>query len=152
MSLTILPGDPRDHAATALLQASHALMEELFEPEDNHFLSIDALCTPDIRFFVAQMNGDTIACAALALRDGYGELKSMFVAPSARGSGAADALMHRLETEAKSNALPILRLETGDILHAAHKLYERHGFTYCGPFGDYVENKSSVFMEKHLTP
>ena len=152
MSLDVLPGDPHDPAATALLQASHALMEELFDPEDNHFLSIDALCTPDIRFFIAQKDGETIACAALALRDGYGELKSMFVAPNARGSGAADALMRRLEAEANANALPALRLETGDVLHAAHKLYERHGFSYCGPFGEYQESKSSVFMEKHLTP
>ena len=151
MTLTVLPGNPRDPAATALLRASHAMMEELFDPEDNHFLSIDALCTPDIRFFIAQNDGETIACAALALRDGYGELKSMFVAPAARGSGAADALMTRLEDEAKANNLPTLRLETGDLLHAAHKLYERHGFTYCGPFGDYKASKASVFMEKQLT-
>ncbi|WP_172300216.1 GNAT family N-acetyltransferase [Pseudoruegeria sp. HB172150] len=150
MSLTVTPGDPRDPAATALLQASHTLMQELFPPEDNHYLSIDALCGPGIRFFTATRDGRTLGCAALALRDDYGEIKSMFVAPEARGTGAADALMQALEAEARANTLPLLRLETGDSLHAAHRLYARHGFTECGPFGDYAPGGSSLFMEKPL--
>jgi len=151
MTITVTPGDPRDPAATALLHASHALMQSLFADEDNHYLSIDDLCTPDIRFFVAQRNGATIGCGALAIKPGYGELKSMFVDPAARGAGVADALIDRLETAARALELPLLRLETGDTLHAAHKLYARHGFATCGPFGDYQANASSLFMEKPLT-
>ncbi|MAQ84635.1 MAG: GNAT family N-acetyltransferase [Maritimibacter sp.] len=148
--IAVEPGDPRHPQAMALLQASHALMQELFEPEENHFLSVDQLCGPDVRFFTAR-NGETITgCAALALRDGYGEIKSMFVSPDARGTGTADALMRMLEDEARAAGLPWLRLETGDLLHAAHKLYARHGFETCGPFGAYQANSSSVFMEKPL--
>ena len=29
---------------------------------------------------------------------------------------------------------------------AAHGLYLRHGFDYCTPFGDYVEDPFSRFM------
>jgi hypothetical protein len=36
----IRQGDPREAGALALLQASHALMESLFPPEDNHYLSV----------------------------------------------------------------------------------------------------------------
>lgn len=148
--ITIEPGDPRAPASLALLQASHAMMTELFQPEENHFLSVDQLCGEDIRFFTAR-SGDTVTgCAALALRDGYGEIKSMFVAPEARGTGTADALMRMLEDEARAAGLPWLKLETGDLLHAAHKLYARHGFETCGPFGAYAANASSVFMEKRL--
>ena len=43
-----------------------------------------------------------------------------------------------------------LRLETGNTLAPAHRLYERHGFQFCGPFGDYVANDTSLFMEKKL--
>ena len=50
--IKVLPGDPRDPQATALLRQSHALMQTLFEPEENHFLDIDELCVPAIRFFV----------------------------------------------------------------------------------------------------
>jgi len=150
MTLIVEPGDPRDPQATALLQASHALMESLFPPEDNHFLSIDALCTPDIHFFIAREADTTFGCAALANKGEYGELKSMFVAETARGKGAADALMRQLEDHARTLKLPTLKLETGNLLHAAHKMYERHGFSLCQPFGDYIANETSIFMEKHL--
>ncbi|WP_457645323.1 GNAT family N-acetyltransferase [Profundibacter sp.] len=148
--LIVEQGDPRAPQATALLQASHALMERLFPPEDNHYLSIDALCTPDIRFFIAREGDTVLGCAALANKGDYGELKSMFVSEDARGKGVADALMRQLEDYARELDLPVMRLETGDLLHAAHRLYERHGFVNCGPFGDYVANKTSVFMEKRL--
>ena len=149
--ISVIPGDPRDPAATALLRASHALMQSLFPAEDNHYLSVDALCAPDILFFTARRDGITVGCGALALREHYGELKSMFVAPAARGTGVADALMRALEDAARGLALPRLRLETGSLLHSAHKLYARHGFTDCGPFGHYVESPSSRFMQKPLT-
>ena len=151
MTVTVTLGDPRHLEATALLQASHALMQSLFPAEDNHYLSIDALCTPKIPFFTAIKDDKIIGCAALALKDGYGEMKSMFVDPVARGSGTADALMLRLEEEARAQELPKIMLETGNTLHAAHKLYARHGFALCGVFGDYHESPSSLFMEKRLT-
>ncbi len=150
MTLIIELGDPRDPQATALLQASHALMESLFPPEDNHFLSIDALCTPDIHFFIAREAETVLGCAALANKEEYGELKSMFVDEAARGKGAADALMRQLEDHARSLKLPMLKLETGNLLHAAHKMYQRHGFSLCQPFDDYTVNETSLFMEKHL--
>ena len=148
--LIVEQGDPRAPQATALLQASHALMERLFPPEDNHYLSIDALCTPDIRFFIAREGDAVLGCAALADKGDYGEMKSMFVSEDARGKGVADALIHQLEDYARELDLPVMRLETGDLLHAAHRLYERHGFVKCGPFEDYQANKTSVFMEKRL--
>ena len=148
--LIVEQGDPRAPQATALLQASHALMERLFPPEDNHYLSIDALCTPDIRFFIAREGETVLGCAALANKGDYGEVKSMFVSGDARGKGVADALLRQLEDYARELDLPVMRLETGDLLHAAHRLYERHGFVKCGPFGNYQANKTSVFMEKRL--
>jgi putative acetyltransferase len=150
MTVSITLGDPRHAEATALLQASHALMQSLYPAEDNHYLSIEKLCVPSIRFFTALRDDKIIGCAALALKDGYGEVKSMFVDPEARGSGTADALMQQLEAEARAQALPVIRLETGNTLHAAHRLYARHGFEMCGPFGDYLDSPSSLFMEKRL--
>ena len=46
--------DPHDPQATALLQASHALMQSLFPPEDNAYLSIEELCGADVHFFAAR--------------------------------------------------------------------------------------------------
>jgi putative acetyltransferase len=32
----------------------------------------------------------------------------------------------------------------------ARRLYLSHGFTYCGPFADYVLDPNSVFMTREL--
>lgn len=150
MTITIRSASPKEPQATALLQASHALMQSLFDPEDNHYLEIDELCIPSIHFFVAEETDDLIGCGALAIKDGYGEVKSMFVDPKGRGKGVAALILQQLTAAAKDAGVPMMKLETGDSLHAAHRLYERDGFQLCGPFGDYVENKSSVFYEKPI--
>ena len=150
MKVTTRIASPHEPGATALLAASHAYLQSLYPPEDNYFLPIDALAEPHIRFFVAEQNGQTIGCAALANKGTYGEVKSMFTAPAARGTGTGAALMQSLEAEARAQHLPMMKLETGNDLYPAHRLYERRGFTRCGPFGDYVKADHSVFMEKTL--
>ncbi len=148
-------GDPRAPDASALLAASHRLMEASFPAESNHFLSIEALCRPDILFLVADVDGIAAGCAALAIcseegSGGYGEVKSMFVSPARRGARIGAKLLNRLEAEARARGLPLLRLETGDTLIAAQKLYLQHGFRIRGPFGAYREDPRSLFMEKNL--
>lgn len=150
VGLTLLPGDARAPGARALLAQSHALMQALYPPESNHYLSVEALCAPEIRFFVAMRAGQMLGCGALAVRPGYGEVKSMFVDPGARGAGIGEALLTRIEAEARANMLPVLQLETGDTLDAAHRLYLRHGFSLFGPFGAYREDPHSVFFQKWL--
>ncbi|MCW8842389.1 MAG: GNAT family N-acetyltransferase [Rhodobacteraceae bacterium] len=149
--IKIVPGDPRDPQATTLLRQSHALMQSLFEPNENHFLDIDALCAPSIRFFVAREGQTTLGCAALADKGDYGEIKSMFVDPRTRGKGIANRLMRHLENEARSRGFATVKLETGDKLTQAHSLYKAHGYVECEPFGDYTANTSSIFMTKDLT-
>lgn len=148
--LIVTPGDPRDPQAARLLQASHDLMQSLFPPEDNHYLSIEALLAPHIRFFVARQDAQTLGTIAMAHMGSYGEVKSMFVDPAARKRGVAQALLDHVTQIAREEGLLLLRLETGNLLHAAHALYRRHGFTLCGPFGDYEANNTSLFMEKPL--
>jgi putative acetyltransferase len=75
----------------------------------------------------------------------------MFTAAEGRGRGVAAALLRALEDTAREEKLPELRLETGEALDAACRLYERHGFTRCGAFGGYEENGCSVFMQKPLS-
>ncbi|MEM7075174.1 MAG: GNAT family N-acetyltransferase [Pseudomonadota bacterium] len=149
--LTIEPADPRDTGPRTLLEASHALMRDTFPPEENYFLELDALCGPDIRFFSARDGDQTVGVGALALRAGYGEVKSMFTSEAARGKGVAAALLRQIEDAALKEKLSLLRLETGEALDAAVRLYEKSGFKRCGIFGDYVPNTSSVYMEKTLT-
>ncbi len=150
MSIEVVPGDPRDPRAAYLLKQSHALMESLFPPEDNFYLDIDALAVPEIAFFVALRDESLLGTAALADKGSYGEVKSMFVSPDARGLGIGALLLARLERHAREMGFHRMMLETGNALHAAHRLYERAGFTLRGPFGDYPDAASSLFMEKTL--
>ncbi|NOX72616.1 MAG: GNAT family N-acetyltransferase [Alphaproteobacteria bacterium] len=148
--VTIETGDPHDPGATALLMASHELMQALFPADANFALSIDALSAPDILFFIAKLDGKSAGCAALVLKSGYGEVKSMFVDPAARGAKIGTKLLARLEAEARAHSLAHLRLETGDKLTAAHRLYLSEGFIECAPFGEYTKNPDSLFMQKRL--
>ena len=148
--LTIAPDDPLDPGATALLDASQALMRRLYSPDQNHFLSLEALRAPDVRFLTARLGDRTLGCCAVKLRDGYGEIKSFYVDEAARGHGVGQKLIEAIEDLARAEAVPVLNLETGDLLDAACRLYARMGYTRCPPFGDYEENGASVFMTKTL--
>ncbi|WP_163847334.1 GNAT family N-acetyltransferase [Pseudooceanicola aestuarii] len=148
--ILVEPNDPLSAEASALLDASQALMRRLYTPEQNNFLSHAELAKPDIRFFTARIGTETLGCAALKVFAEYGEVKSFFVTDAARGRGIGAALMRQIEDQARAEGLSLLKLETGDALAAAVRLYSRHGYTRCGPYGDYEENGSSVFMEKTL--
>jgi putative acetyltransferase len=150
MSVTVRPGRPDEPAGRALLRESQAYLDARYPPEDNHFLSIEELCAPHVRFFIAEAGGRPCGCGALAVTGDWGEVKSLYVDPAARGAGAGAALMARIEAEARALGLGAMRLETGDDLYPAHRLYRRHGFVTCGPFGAYAEGPHSVFMEKRL--
>ncbi|WP_236545156.1 GNAT family N-acetyltransferase [Tropicimonas marinistellae] len=142
--------DPREPGATALLLASQAIMHATSPPEARNYLPIEKLVAPDIHFFVAECEADARGCIALAIRDGYCELKSMFVREDVRGSGLADALLAHAEAEAREVGCGTMRLETGTGLKAALRFYERNGYRFCGSFDDYTPTPWSLYMEKAL--
>jgi putative acetyltransferase len=151
MTISIEYASPRHPEIRNLLQASHDLMGSLFPAEANHFLSIDALCDAGIHFFGVRVDGVYRACGALAVKGGYGELKSIFTDPAARGRGLGQKIIQHIEGAARDLGLSQLKLETGSLLHDAHRLYERAGFVLCGPFGEYESAEFSVFMRKDVT-
>ena len=149
--LEIRPEPPRQPDVIALLEASDAAAQALYPPESNHLLDVSSLEKPIVRFFVARRAGTAIGCGAIVpAPDGTAEIKRMFVAEAARGTGAAAALIATLEAAARAEGATALRLETGIHSHAALRLYERHGFARRGPFADYWDDPLSVFMEKPL--
>jgi len=148
--LIVEPGNPRTPDAMALLESSHRLMHDLFAPEDIYALDIDALCASNIHVFMARENKVLLGIGALAVQGSYGEVKSMFTAPQARGRGVAAAILRQIEDQARVLGLRMLKLETGEALGSAIRLYMRHGFTRCGIFGAYTPNGTSVFMQKPL--
>jgi len=149
-SLTIAPENPGQPHVIALLEASDAYMATLYPPENNYRLDVADLMVPDITFLVARNAGVAVGCAALARRDGYAEIKRMFVAPQARGLKLGRRLLKVLEMLAREEAIPALMLEAGDEQPEAMGLYASAGFTRRDAFGDYPPGPPSVFMEKRL--
>ncbi len=126
-----------------------------YSPEQRHGLALAAIFQPNIRFFLAHLDGEAIGCGGVALFDDFAEVKRMYVRSAARGKGVARALLARLEDEARAAGLRVLRLETGDRQHAAMRLYTRAGFLPCPAFGAYAAMApeaiaASVFYEKAL--
>ena len=124
-----------------------------YPPEQRHGLALDAIFQPHVRFFIARRQGTAIGCGGVALFPEYAEVKRMYVRPSARGQGVAEAILSRLEQEARDAGRSVLRLETGDRQFAAMRLYIRAGFRECPAFGDYALKPpdaiaASVFFEK----
>jgi len=141
----------------ALIAELEDILGAVYPPEQRHGLSIDAIFEPHVRFFVARLDGRAVGCGGVALFADFAEAKRMYVRPEARGRGVADAVLARLEAEARAAGLAVLRLETGDRQLAAMRFYERAGFRHCDAFGAYAAMPrsaiaTSVFYEKPVAP
>ena len=155
MTLTIERTTHATDDARALIEELEADLSGDFEPHQRHGLSLDKIFQPHIAFFIARVNGKAVGCGGIAFEDGFAELKRMYVRPHARGTGVVQAVIAQLEAEAKARGVTRLLLETGDVLHAAIRVYERAGFKRCEAFGDYLALpphtiERSVFLEKRL--
>ena len=143
--------DPRQPEVQRLIRELDAMFEALYPAESNHLLDIETLAGEDTRFFVVRLKGEALGCGALWLHRQYGEVKRVYVRPEARGHKIGRLIMRRLEEEARTLALPLLRLETGIRQPEALALFAAAGFAQCGAFGDYpADDANSVFMEKRI--
>ena len=134
----------------ALLRESRAMMAGLYPPESCHGLDLGAYERAEVTLFVAREKGVAVGCGAFQLHgDGTAEVKSMFVAPDARGRGVGRAVLEAIEAAVRGR-VSALRLETGVKQLPAIRLYEAAGFARRGPFGSYRDDPLSVFMEKLL--
>ena len=141
--------------ARALVAELDAELGAGYPPEQQHGLTLDEIFQPHVRFYIATLDGAPAGCGAVAMADGYAEIKRMYTRPAARGRGLGRAILDRLETDARAQGLSWLRLETGDVLDAARALYESSGFTCCEAFGPYLDKPApsiarSRFFEKQL--
>jgi len=139
----------------ALVGELDAVLSAEYPPEQRHGLTLDAIFNPQVRFFLARLDGVAVGCGGVALLPDFAEMKRMYVREVARGHGVARALLARIEEEAHAARLALLRLETGTRQAAALRFYERAGFRRCAPFGVYAAMApqaiaTSIFLEKPL--
>ena len=155
MEITIEQVSQPDADAVALIAELDAVLGALYEPHQRHGLSIEQVFERHVRFFVAHIGDEAVGCGAVAMFDGYAEVKRMYTREAARGRGVGRVLLARLEAEARTAGKPWLRLETGTEQVAAIRLYEGYGFRPCVAFGHYVglephRISASLFYEMPL--
>lgn len=135
-----------------LIDELDAYQKPLYPEASHHGIDVDSLMQPNVVFAVVRtLQGHVIGCGAVVLEPGYGELKRMYVRPGHRRTGIAKELLAFLEAEAIARGCTLLALETGIHQHAALILYERAGYARCEPFGSYIHDPHSIFMQKPVS-
>ena len=151
MAVEIAPESPLQDEVRVLIAELNATLLELTPPEFCFHMTADQMAGPDTTVFVARENGEAVACGALKRHDGrIGEVKRMYTRPSHRGRKIGAEIVARVESVARTEGIERLVLETGDRHPAAWTVYERAGFTRCGPVLDYPDSQWSVFYEKKI--
>lgn len=88
-----------------------------------------AFVPPRGAFVLAGPEEAPVACGAVQFLDEErGEIKRMWVAPAARGSGLAGALLAHLERLIRESGRRESLLDTNSSLTPAVRLYESHGY------------------------
>lgn len=169
MTVTLSPvtGEEADH----LLRLSDQYMASLYPAESNHLVSSESLREGDATFIGAFLTGDAmpspsliaaldgasgkqatrcIGCVAARFyrEEGYAEIKRLFIAAAYRGSGLARQLMATIERDIVAQGIQCARLEMGIYQPEADALYRSLGYRDIPPFGDYLLDPLSQFLEK----
>lgn len=97
----------------------------------------DALNPPAGLFVIAGPVEAPIGCGGVHFIDGdRGEIKRMWVAPSARGQGVASRLLRHLEQLIAASGRASVVLDTNSALPVAIAMYRRHGYVQIERYND----------------
>ncbi|KAF1720892.1 bifunctional helix-turn-helix transcriptional regulator/GNAT family N-acetyltransferase [Pseudoxanthomonas wuyuanensis] len=140
-AVEIAIADPASADAHACIDAYLGELNLLFDGGFDASRSVSAdpgeLVPPCGAFVIARLDGVAIGCGGLkGTGNGEGEIKRMWVAPSARGLGIAQRLLDALEAQAAIMNLHTLRLDTNRTLTAARALYARNGYREIPRYND----------------
>lgn len=154
-AVAVAAANPAGREARACITA---YIEELerrigagFDPARGPSAAPRELMPPNGVFLLARLDGEAIGCVALkGIGDGVGEIKRLWVHPSARGLGVAQRLLDALETQAVDMGLRTLRLDTNRTQVEAHALYQRQGYAAIDAYNDnpYADH----WFEKRIAP
>jgi putative acetyltransferase len=144
-----------DHPAVQDLLRLHFAGMLANSPEGScHFLDFSGLAAPGVSFWTIWDGETLLGCGAMKELDpAHGEIKSMRTAPEHLGKGVGRRMLEHIIETARARGYRRLSLETGSApaFDAAHALYGRFGFEYCGAFGDYRDGDPfSRFMSRAI--
>ena len=148
---TIGPLPPED--AAELFAASEALMATLYPAESNHFVGPDVFAAESNLFIGVFVGEKPVGCVGWVMTSATeAEVKRLFVDEHHRSQSLGRALMEALHEHARKAGITVLRLETGIHQLESLSLYRSLGYADIKPFGDYVPDPLSIFMEIPLHP
>jgi len=152
MTVTIAVESPLQDDVRELIAALNAYLLTLTPAEFCTHMTVEQMAGGDTTLFVAREEGArAVACGALRRHEGgIGEVKRMYTVPERQGRGLGGRILEHIEALAREEGLTRLVLETGHVHDPAYRVYERGGFTRCGPVLDYPDTGYSVFYEKAL--
>lgn len=151
-TISIAEASPASEDAVKLIgELDEHLWTHPYPLQSRHAYSVEKLLREQVVFFVTHYEGQLAGCGGIKIFEGdYGEVKRMYVRPEFRGKGLGKAMIGHLADYARSRKLDLLRLETGVYEVEAIGLYLRCGFERVAPFGEYVEDPLSVYLEKRI--
>lgn len=154
MSVVRLTAEPLDGAVAApLLRDLEADLCRRYDDPGGAGVPLDpaAFLPPRGTFLVARLGDRPVACGGLrAVGDGVGEIRRMWVDPTARGRGLARRVLAGLEDAGRSLGLTRLRLETGTAQPEALALYDSAGWRRIEPYGEWRDSPLSVCFGRDL--
>jgi putative acetyltransferase len=152
MAVTIAVESPLQDDVRRLIAELNAWLLARTPAEFCSHMTVDQMADADTTVFVARdEDGNAVACGALRRHDdGIGEVKRMYTLPARQGEGIGGQILDHIEALARTEGVARLVLETGHVHGAAYRVYERGGFTRCGPVLHYPDTGWSVFYEKPL--
>lgn len=137
--------DPSLDEAAAAIQAYFdeldASFDGGFDPGDATAADREHLTPPTGAFVLVRREGQVVGCGGVQSlgADGQhqvGEVKRMWIAPSARGSGLGRRLLDHLEQVARDLGHDVVRLDTNSVLARARALYASAGYVEIDAYND----------------
>jgi putative acetyltransferase len=106
---------------------------------------------PSAKVIVAYHQNQPVACGCFRPVDSTCvEIKRMFTKPAMRNQGFAKKVLNALEVWASEESFVRIILETGVRQPEAVAAYTKSGYKMITSYGTYVNNASSICMEKFL--
>src|SRR5574337_42760 len=138
-AVVIEPADPFAEEAKTCIRAYFNELQQHFDEGFDPLFTVSAnpeeLVPPSGLLLIARLDGVPVGCGALKIKEGgLGEIKRMWVAPSARGLGVAQRLLESIEAHALAAGVDVLQLDTHRNLTEARKLYLRNGYVEIAPY------------------
>lgn len=116
-----------------------------FDPGDALTAGAHLLTPPAGVFVIARRGDEVVGCGGVQTIDpvesdppgiSVGEIKRMWVSPTARGQRLGARLLADLEERAWAMGHDVVRLDTNEVLHEAVAMYRRAGYTEIGRYND----------------